>query len=217
MKTDEQLQREIHDELDWDPAVRVTDVGVSVKDGVVTLTGHVGTYAEKHAAERAAQRVAGVRAVAVELDVLLDPRHHRGDSEIAAAVEHALKWNSTLLADQIQVLVSNGHVTLRGMVDWAYQRDDAARIVRSLAGVTGIDNLVELRPAAPPPGLVARIREALQRQLDREADRLQISLEGDTVTLRGSVHSWAEFRTIQGAAWSAPGVNSVVNELKVEA
>lgn len=217
MKTDAQLKRDVEDELEWDPAVNATHVGVTVDKGVVTLTGHLETYGEKYLVERAAQRVQGVKALAVELDVKLAPGHKRSDSEIAAAVESTLKWHTQVPAERITVRVEQGWVTLKGEVDWAYQRNAAMQAVRALTGVQGLTNEIILKPKVMSANVLTRIREALARHAEQEAQRIEVVIDGATATLRGTVHSWAERTAAQGAAWSAPGVTNVVNELKVGA
>lgn len=215
MKTDEQLKDDVVMELEWDPAVHATQVGVAVKNGVVTLTGHLDTFAEKFAVEKAVARVQGVQALAVEMDVKLEPGHHRSDSEIAAAVESALKWHAQLPADRIQVMVEKGWVTLKGEVDWDYQRQSASKAARALTGVVGVSNALSLKPAAVPANLNLRIREALKRHAEREARDIAVEVHGTVVTLRGRVDSLAERAAVCGATWSAPGISSVINELKV--
>lgn len=216
MKTDAELKSDVSEELAWDPAINAAHVGVAVDRGVVTLTGHVETFAEKHAIERAVQRVKGVRLVAVELDVKLAPDHRRSDTEIAHAVESALKWNAVVGPSPLQVKVEKGWVTLGGQVSWAYQRAAAEKAVRNLLGVTGVSNLVEIRPAATVAQVASQIGKALARQAEREARHVNVSVNGSEVTLQGHVHSWAEAAAAAGAAWSAPGVTRVVNELVVD-
>jgi osmotically-inducible protein OsmY len=215
VKTDSQLKKDVEAELEWDPAVSATHVGVAVADGVVTLTGHLDSYAEKYAAERAAQRVAGVKAVAVELDVRPIAGHQRTDAEIAAAVEWALRWNSLVPEERVKVMVERGWVTLSGELDWDYQREQALKAVRPLTGVLGVTNQMTLKPQVTPSNITQRIQNALQRQAEREAKGIEVVVSGHTVTLKGQVHSWAERKAAQGAAWSAPGISSVVNELRV--
>ena len=217
MKSDMQIKKDIQDELVWDPAVNATDVGVIVKDGVVTLTGHLATFAEKHAAERAAQRVSGVKAVAVEIDVRLSSSNTRGDADIAVAVNHALAWNVAIPNESIQTKVEKGWVNLSGEVEWDFQRRAAERAVRDLVGVTGVTNLVKVRPPVSHADIQQSIEGALTRQAEREARHLQVIVDGSRVTLKGKVHSWAERRAAQGAAWSAPGVTQVTNELVLSA
>ncbi len=216
MKTDAQLKKDVSAELEWDPSINASQVGVAVKEGVVTLTGHLDTFAEKHAIERAAQRVRGVKAVAVELDVKLEPGHKRSDSEIAAAAEAALAWHALVPAERIQIRVERGWVTLQGEVDWDYQRRQADKAVRPLVGVVGVSNAIVLKTGSTPADVAQRIRDALTRHAEHEAKHIEVIVDGATVTLRGDVDSWGERAAASGAAWSARGVSSVVNELRVK-
>ena len=195
MKTDAQLKTDVAAELEWDPSINATNVGVAVKNGVVTLAGHLDTYAEKFAIERALQRVLGVRAIAMELDVKLAPGHVRSDSEIAAAAEAAFKWHALIPAERIRVKVEKGWVTLTGVV--------------------AVTDAITLKHYVAPANITNRIRDALTRQAEREAKNIEVDVSGTTVTLRGTVHSWAERSAAQGAAWAAPGITQVVNELAV--
>jgi osmotically-inducible protein OsmY len=215
MKTDAQLKADVTRELEWDPSINAAHVGVAAKDGVVTLTGHLETFAEKHAVERAAQRVEAVRAVAVELDVKLAPGHQRSDSDIAQAAECAFRWNVLIPAARIGVKVERGWVTLTGEVDWDYQRSSAAKAVRGLTGVVGLSNGITLKPAITPADVSTRIRQALERHAQREAKHVEVIVSGSTVTLRGRVDSWAEREAASGAVWAAPGIGRVINELRV--
>lgn len=216
MKTDAELKRDVMSELEWDPSIDATHVGVAVRDGVVTLTGHLETFAEKYAIEKAVQRVAGVRAIAVEVDVKLESGHQRSDSEIAAAAEAALKWDVRVPEDRIQVRVEKGWITLKGEVDWNYQRSNAEKAVRGLTGVVGISNAITLKAVTSPSNVANRIRGALTRHAEREARHIEVDVKGSVVVLRGKVDSWAERSAAFGAAWSAPGVTSVVNEITVQ-
>ena len=216
MKTDFELKKDVIAELAWDPIVPETKVGVSVNDGVVTLTGHLDTYAEKIATEHAAQRVIGVKAIAVELDVKVTGPHKRTDTEIADAAEHAITWNTMVPADRVQVTVQHGWVTLNGELDWDFQRRSVERMIRPLMGVTGITDNIQIKSQPSPADLTATIQGALTRQAVREAKRIDISIRNGAVTLRGPVHSWAERTAVEGAVWSAPGVTSVLNRLSVE-
>ncbi|SDY68058.1 BON domain-containing protein [Variovorax sp. YR266] len=217
MKTDTQLRNDIQAELTWAPEVKTSDVGVIVKDGVVTLTGHLASHAEKYAVERAVQRVHGVKALAVELTVKLPFDNQRTDADIAMAVECALDWNALVPDDKIQPLVENGWITLAGEVEWGYQRSAAESAVRDLMGVTGVSNLVKVKPKVSPADVEKKIHDALSRQADREARKLAITVNGSQVTLRGTVHSWTDRDAVQGAAWATPGVTVVVNDLLVDA
>lgn len=215
MKTDADLKRDVAAELAWDPSVKSTAIGVAVKDGVVTLTGHLDTFAEKHAVARAVQRVAGVKAIALELDVKLAPDHRRSDTEIAANAEQALKWSTLVSPEAVRITVDHGWVTLQGELDWEYQRRSVDKAIRPLMGVVGISNEIKLRSKLRPDDLSRKIEAALTRQAIREARHIQVSVDGTTVKLTGKVHSWHEREAAQGVAWSAPGVHAVINELQL--
>jgi osmotically-inducible protein OsmY len=217
MKSDSELKKDVLAELAWDPLVPEARVGVSVNDGVVTLTGHLDSYSEKIATRRAVERVSGLKALAMEIDVIPLGVHQRSDTEIATAVEHALSWNTSVPQDRIKVTVEKGWVTLGGEVDWNFQRRAVERLVRPLKGVVGISDNIQLKAAAVPVNLTNRIQDALVRQAMREAKRIEIATEGSVVTLRGAVHSWAERSAVEGATWSAPGVSRVNNQLTVQA
>ena len=215
MKTDADLKRDVTAELAWDPAVKSTAIGVAVKDGVVTLSGHLETFADKHAAARALRRVAGVKAIALELDVKLSPDHKRSDTDIAAGAEEALKWNTLVPLQAIRLTVDHGWVTLQGEVEWDYQRRSVEKAIRPLMGVVGISNEITLRARPEAIELSRKIQEALTRQALREAKQIQVHVDGTTVKLSGKVHSWQEREAVQGVAWAAPGVHAVINELHV--
>lgn len=215
MKTDAQLKADVTAELAWDPAVNSINIGVSAKDGVVTLSGHLDTFAEKHAAERAARRVAGVRGLAVELDVKLSAAHKRSDSEIAQAAASALRWHSLVPDDRVLVQVEDGWVTLSGEVDAAYQLSSAEKCVRPLIGVRGLTNSVSIKARAASGDIAAQISAALARHAAREAKHIDIAVDKDVVTLRGKVHSLPEHDAAVGAAFSARGVSRVVDQLEV--
>jgi osmotically-inducible protein OsmY len=216
MKSDADLKKDVLTELSWDPLVPEARVGVTVHEGVVALTGHLDTYAEKIAAIRAVERVGGVKAIAVELDVIPLGVHQRSDTEIAAAVEHALSWNTSIPQDRVKVTVEKGWVTLSGELDWNFQRRAVERMIRPLKGVVGITDNIRLRTLPIPVNLSNRIQDALTRQAVREARRIEITMDGSVVTLNGHVHSWAERNAAEGATWSAPGVSRVINQLIIE-
>ena len=217
MKTDSELKKDVLAELAWDPVVPEAKVGVSVNGGVVTLTGHLDSYSEKIAARRAVERVGEVKATAMEIDVIPLGVHQRSDTEIAAAVDHALSWNTSVPKDRIKVTVEKGWVTLSGEVDWNFQRRAVERLVRPLKGVVGISDNIGIKATAVPTNLTNRIQDALVRQAMREAKRIEIATDGGVVTLSGQVHSWAERSAVEGATWSAPGVSRVNNLLTVQA
>lgn len=217
MKTDAELKKDVLAELLWDPLVPEAKIGVAVNEGVVTLSGHLETYAEKVAAKRAAERVAGVKAIAVELTVIPAGAHQRNDTEIATAIEHVLAWNTSVPQNQVKVMVEKGWVTLGGELDWNFQRRAVERMIRPLKGVIGITDNIRLKELPVPGNIANRIQEALTRQATREAQRIEIQIDGSVVTLRGRVHSWAERNAAEGATWSAPGVSRVSNQLVISA
>lgn len=216
MKTDTQLKKEVLAELEWDPALNADHIGVAVNEGVVLLTGHLDTLAEKQAVEKAVQRVAGVKAIAVELDVKLEPHHHRSDAEIAAAIETAFRWHAAIPEDRIRVKVEKGWVTLTGEVDWHYQRHNAEIVVRPITGVVGLNDNLSVREREASEYVANRIHDALTRYAEEEAKNIKVVVERGTATLRGTVATVAEHSAVQAAAWSAPGISRVVNELQVQ-
>jgi osmotically-inducible protein OsmY len=215
-KTDVELQRDVMDELDWDPEVMVTDVGVEVDDGVITLTGIVETFSAKWAAERAAFRVEGARAVANDIVVRTDSPGYRTDTDIARDVANTFDRNLMIPEGRIRIRVADGEVTLEGDVDWYYQRSAAADAVRDLAGVTQINNLIAV---VQPPELAASIHSGIERALLRnaevDADSISVEVDGGEVTLRGSVRSWAERMEAEQIAWKARGITKVTNGIRI--
>ncbi len=211
-KTDEEVKRDVISELKWDPSITSDEVMVSAADGIVTLHGHVPHYFEKSMAEKAAQRVGGVKAVADELEVkgVFD----KTDEEIAQAALNALKWNYAVPND-INVSVEKGWVTLRGDTDWDYQRNAAKDAVSGLLGVTGVSNSISIKSNVQSSDIKSRIEEALKRSAESEGKNIKISVSGDTVTLSGKVHSYAESSDERHAAWMAPGVSRVENNLTI--
>lgn len=216
MKTDHQLKQDVMAELAWDPSIKADQIGVAVQGGVVTLSGHIDTFIEKAAVEKALRRVSGVRAIALELDVKLSALHRRNDTELATAVAHALEWHTSISHDALRFTVENGWVTLTGELDWEYQRSSAEQAVRHLVGVRGVSNEIQLKVRVTPTGVLTQIEQALKRQAERESHRIQVEVKDGTVTLRGSVHNWHERDAAAGAAWSAPGVRSVVNDIRID-
>ena len=215
MKTDAQVQQDVIAELKWDPSVNAAHIGVEVNGGVVTLTGHVGSYAEKWDAERAAQRVSGVKALAVEMDVKLPGSSKRDDGDIARSVENVLEWTTYLPKDHVKVMVEGGAVTLSGEVDWEYQRQTAASAVRYLLGVTGVINQISVKPTVSAGAITSGIEAAMKRRAQAGAQRISVQVKGADVTLGGTVHSWAERDLARHSAWGAPGVRNVVDNIAI--
>ena len=213
--TDEQIQREVLAELAWEPRIRPNEIGVVVKDGVVTLTGWVDSYTKRWAAEEAAHRVRGVKAVANEIEVRLPGAAERTDTDIAAAAVQALRWDVFVPADKIDVTVSKGFVTLRGTLDWQFQKEDAEKALRRLPGVKGVLNAITVKPPMTPSDLKKKIEEALVRSAQTDAARITVEVHGSKVILRGIVRSWAEKQEAERTAWSAPGVTEVDNRITV--
>ncbi len=216
MKTDSLLKQDIVAELDWDPAIDAAHVGVAVTDGVVTLTGHVRSFSQKWAIQKAMRRVSGVKAIALDVEVCIAPIHQRDDTDIAASAMTALKWHTELPPDAISVTVEKGWITLQGEVEWDYQRRTAERIVRGLQGVVGLCNDIALRKKGVAADVAERIRQALARRVERESRGVTVQVNHDVVTLRGNVHTWQERDAVRGAAASASGVTEIVDELTID-
>jgi osmotically-inducible protein OsmY len=213
--TDRALQEQVQEALDWDPSVETEDIGVTVEKGVVTLRGDVKSYAEKTGAERVALGVYGVKAVANDLNVRIGSALTRTDSEIALAAVNALKWNSQVPAEKITVTVRQGWVTLKGEVDWNYQRDTAARLVRELLGVIGVENGITVKPRVSVADVESKIEAALKRSAEVDARRINVGVTEGKVVLSGNVRSWAEREEARRAAWAAPGVRDVEDRIAV--
>lgn len=213
MKTDAQLQQDVMAELRWEPAVQAAEIGVEVHNGVVTLAGEVGSYAEKWHAERAAQRVHGVMALAVEIAVRLSPSGLRSDTDIAQAAKNILCWTSGLPEHAIQVMVEGGCLTLSGQVKWQYQRLDATDAVRHLPGVTAVSNQIAIQPAVSAGRVQSEFEAALKRRARLDAKAIGVEVHGSMVTLTGTVHSWAERELANRSAWGTAGVGHVDDQM----
>lgn len=215
MKSDMELQTDVMDELRWDPQIKEKEIGVAVKDGVVTLSGSVPSYAERWAVERAVEHIVGVKVVANEIEVKLPTAHQRSDSDIAHQIVDAFRWDVQVPDEHVTAKVTRGWVTLDGDVDWAFQREAAAYAVRNLTGVRGVTNLIRVKTPISSYDVSLKIKDALRRRADRDAEKIHVEASGDVVTLKGTVSSFAERRAAEGVAWSAPGVREVKDELVV--
>jgi osmotically-inducible protein OsmY len=215
LKSDLDLKHDVEAELEWDPSVDARHIGVSVNDGVVTLAGEVSTFAQKWNAERAVERVSGVRGIANEIEV--KPVHEVTDSDLARRAVSALEYNSLVPRDVVKVKVDHGWITLKGEVTREYQRRAAEHAVRYLPGVRGVSNLIVVKPKAEPKDIKAKIEASFRRQASLDAGNVEVEVNGSEVILRGTVRSWAERREAEHAAWSAPGVTSVKNMITVSA
>jgi osmotically-inducible protein OsmY len=209
-RTDEEMQRDILEELKWDTRVRPNEIGVAVKDGVVTLTGWVDSYLKKMAAEEAAHRVRGVKAVVNDIEVRLPSSAERTDEDLAKAALNALQWQTGVPADKIDITVSHGWVTLKGEVEYGYQKREAERAVERLSGVRGVINLIRVQPGLSPTDLKQNIEQALVRNAELDASRITVEVQGSKVILYGTVRSYAEKKAAEEAAWAAPGVSELI-------
>jgi osmotically-inducible protein OsmY len=215
MMIDKDLKQQVENALDWEPSVDAKDIGVSADQGVVTLRGNVASYAEKIIAERVTLQLYGVKAVANDLVVRLASIDQRTDTEIAQAALNALKWHTRVPDDRLTVTVKDGWVTLAGTIDWQYQKDAAARAIRDLIGVKVVTNDIRVRPRVKTTDVRDQIEAAFKRSAEIDARRVNVTAEDGTVILSGNVHSWAELREAERAAWAAPGVSRVDDRLTV--
>ena len=215
IRTDEAIQTDILEELKWDTRVQPNEIGVTVKDGIVTLTGWVDSYLKKMAAEEAAHRVRGVKAVANDIEVRLPGSAERTDADLAKAVLNALRWDAAIPTDKVDVTVSQGWVTLKGEVEFGFQKSDAERAVRRLSGVKGVINLITVKPRPSPSDLKQQIERALIRNAETDARNITVEVQGSKVILRGTVRSYAEKQAAEDTAWSAPGVSEVDNRIVI--
>lgn len=215
MRTDEDIQKDVLEELKWDMRVHPNEIGVSVKDGIVTLTAWVNSYLKKLAAQDAAHRVQGVTAVVNDIEVRLPGSAERTDADLAEAVLNALKWDAGIPAGKLDVTVSQGWVTLKGEVEYGFQKRDAERAVRYIAGIRGVSNLIIVKPAVSPANLKESIEKELIRNAETDAKRITVEVQGSTVILRGTARSYAEKKAAEDAAWAAPGVSEVDNRIVV--
>jgi osmotically-inducible protein OsmY len=214
-RTDAQIQSDVLAELKWEPRVLPNEIGVAVKGGVVTLTGWVDSYTKRWAAEEAAHRVRGVKAVANDIEVRLAHADERTDADIAAAAVRALEWDAFVPIEKLDVTVSKGWVTLKGEVEWHFQKEDAEKVVRRLTGVKGVSNLITIKSRATPLELKRKIEDALVRTAKTDAQQITVEVDGSKVILKGTVRSLAEKEEAARQAWAAPGVTSVDNRITI--
>lgn len=216
MKNDLEIQQDVMNELKWQPFLKASTIGVSVKDGIVTLSGNVDSYAQKIDAERIARKVAGVKAIAENIQIGVSPVFKKTDTEIAESVLNALKWHSAVPEEKIRVKVEDGVVTLDGEVEWDYQRSSAKNAITGLLGVRNVINLITVQPKAIASDIKFKISQALRRTAAIDAERINVDIAGTRVILHGKVRSFAEKEDIESAVWCAPGVNKVESYLEVE-
>jgi len=215
MRSDSEIERDVREERKWDPDLDATDIAVSAKKGVVTLTGFVRSYTDKYEAEAAAKRVAGVAGVANDIEVRMPSVDERPDPEIARDAVAAIKSQLPISSEHIKIVVKNGWVTLEGQVEWQYQRQTAENAVRRIKGVKGVSNVIQLKPRAQPDEIKRKIQEAFKRSAEVDANRIMVETNGGEVILKGTVRSWIEREEAERVAWSAPGVTKVVDQIIV--
>lgn len=215
MRTDKEIRDDVIEEIEWEPRVKSTEIGVTVKDGAVTLSGTVSNYLEKTAAEQATRRVRGVKAIAENIEVVLPGSLAVSDEKIAEEIARIFKWNASVSSTDIRAEVRSGIVTLIGNVDWNFQREAARKLVSEITGVKAVLNQVQLKTRVQPADVKKAITRALHRNADVEAGRISVEVSGGKVTLKGDVKAWYERRLAEEAAWAAPGVTAVVDDLRV--
>lgn len=215
MKTDLEIQKDVMEELKWEPFLNSSEIGVSVKNGIVSLSGTVDNYAKKIMAEKAARKIEGVKAVAEEIEVKLADSGWRDDVEIAEAILNTLKWQTSLDEDQVKIKVENGWVTLDGIVNWIFEKNKITELVENLLGVRGITCLIKVAPQIPINEVKRKINAAFHRSATVDASNITIETAGNTVILTGKVRSLTEKKDAEDAAWLAPGVTEVKNDLVV--
>ena len=216
MKSDNEIQKDVIEQLKWEPFLNASQIGVSVKNGIVTLSGQVDTYSKKILAEKTTKKVAGVKAIAEDIMVGISPSYKKTDTEIAEAVVNALKWHTMIPEDKVKVSVEDGNVKLEGDVEWEYQRNQAKTAIENLIGVKFVTNLVAVKPKVTPYELQLKINASFLRSANIDAAKVSADVSGSKVTLRGKVRSFAEREDAENAVWSAPGITTVENKLVIE-
>lgn len=216
MKTDSQIQKDIMDQLSWEPYLNAAQIGVAVKNGIVTLSGQVDTYSKKLIAENAAKKISGVKAIAEDIQIGVSPVYNKTDAEIAEAVLNALKWHTAVQEDKIKIKVEDGYVRLEGEVEWDFQRKNAASAIENLAGVRSVINLITVKPKVSSSDIEEKINEAFKRSATIDAGKITAEVIGNKAILRGKVRSFAEKEDAENAAWFAPGITSVDSKIEIE-
>lgn len=216
MKSDIEIQRDVMEEIKWEPFLNASEIGVAVKNGIVTLSGMVDNYSKKASAEKAAKRVVGVKAVAEEIQVGISPNFKKTDTEIAEAVLNALKWHTAVQEEKIKIKVEDGIVKLEGEVEWEYQRTNAKTAIENLSGVRSVINLINVKPKITSTDIKQKINAAFHRSATIDSGKVTVEVEGSKVTLTGKVRSFVEKEDAERAAWAAPGVISVVSKIEIE-
>jgi osmotically-inducible protein OsmY len=216
MKSDVQIQTDVMDQLKWEPFLKASEIGVAVKDGVVTLSGHVDSYSKKLAAENAAKKIKGVKAIAEDIQIGVSPAYRKSDTDIAAAVLNALKWHAAVQDEKVKIKVEDGYVKLEGEVEWEYQRNYAKSAIEHLEGVRSVLNFITVKPKVSPSEIQRKISAAFQRSASLDAEKITATVEGSKVILRGFVRSYAEKEDAAHAAWAAPGITDVENKLVIK-
>ncbi|HEY8658457.1 MAG TPA: BON domain-containing protein [Hanamia sp.] len=216
MKSDNQIQKDVMEELKWEPFLNAAEIGVSVKNGIVTLSGQVDSYSKKIASEKAAKKIAGVNAIAEDMQIGVSPLYKKSDTEIAAAVLNALKWHTDIQEDKLKVKVEDGNVTLEGDVDWEFERYNAKKAIENLLGVRSVINLISVKPKTTANDIEKKISSAFHRNATIDAERITAEVLGNTVILRGKVRSFVEKEDAENAAWAAPGILRIDNKLIIE-
>ena len=215
MKSDIQIQKDVMEELKWEPFLKASEIGVAVKNGIVTLSGQVDTYSKKLSAEKAAKRMAGVKAIAEDIQIGVSPAYNKPDTEIAEAVLNALKWHTVVQEEKLKIKVENGNVTLEGEVEWEFQRINAKTAIENIAGVRSVINLITVKPKIAASDIERKISAAFHRNATIDAGKITAEVMGSRVTLRGMVRSFTEKEDAENAAWAAPGVTGIDSKLEI--